>query len=281
MDGVYQNTPSARRSRTDRPGPALRRRRGLGGRGIPRGAIPNAFTLGNVFAGFLSIVYASEGNLEFAAWLIVIAGFFDLLDGMVARLAGVSSSFGVELDSLCDAVSFGAAPAFLMYKFGLDAMGFFGVFIASLYVMSGVVRLARFNSYAGDGEKKDYFVGLPIPAAAGMIVAFTLTFTDDTWFTALEQGRLSILLPLTVLVAFLMVSPVRFLALPQPNRSALKKYPKRFAAFALGLLLMLFLKEFGVLIAAAVYLLHGIGGAVWWAINVAREDDDEPLPSPE
>ncbi len=269
------------RRRRGRPGPLLRRRRGLTRPALPRGAIPNAFTLGNLFAGFLSIVYASQGNLEFAAWLIVIAGFFDLLDGMVARLAGVSSSFGVELDSLCDVVSFGVAPAFLMYRFGLDRMGFFGIFIAALFAMSGAVRLARFNAYAEAGEKKDYFVGLPIPAAAGVIVAFTLTFTDDTWFAGLERGRLSILLPLTVLVALLMVSPVRFLALPQPNRAALRKYPKRFAAFALGLLLMLFLKEFGVLIAAAVYLLHGIGGAVWWAVRVAREGDEDPAPVPD
>src|SRR5690606_27439646 len=115
--------------------------------------------------------------------------------------------------------------------------------------------------------KKDYFTGLPIPAQAGMIVAFILTFEDDSWFTALERGRLSILIPLTVLVSVLMVSPIRFPALPQPNRAALKKYPKRFAAFVVALLLVLFLGGVGLLISAAVYLGIGLFGAARWAVR--------------
>lgn len=262
------------------PGPMLRqRRRVIRGR-IPRAAVPSAFTLGNLLSGFFSLVYASEGNLEFAAWLIVVAGLFDLLDGMVARLAGTSSAFGVELDSLCDVVSFGAAPSFLIYQFGLDRMGLFGILIASLPVLCGAVRLARFNTYTEAEEKKDYFTGLPIPAQAGMIVAFILTFQDDSWFTGLERGRLSILIPLTVLLSLLMVSPVRFLALPQPNRAAMKKYPRRFAAFIVALLLVLFLGEVGLLISAVVYLAVGLFGAVRWAVRVASEDDAPPEPFP-
>jgi len=254
------------------------RRRVVRGR-IPPGAVPSAFTLGNLLSGFFSLVYASQGNLDFAAWLIVVAGLFDLLDGMVARIAGSTSAFGVELDSLCDVVSFGAAPSFLIYQFGLNQMGLFGVLIASLPVLCGAVRLARFNTYADVGEKRDYFVGLPIPAQAGMIVAFVLTFEDDTWFTALERGRLSILIPLTVLLALLMVSPIRFLALPQPTRAAVKRYPRRFAAFAVALLLVLFLGEVGLLVSAVVYLGIGLFGAVRWAVRVATEDDEPPEPA--
>jgi CDP-diacylglycerol--serine O-phosphatidyltransferase len=255
------------------------RRRVIRGR-IPAGAVPSAFTLGNLLSGFFSLVYASQGNLDFAAWLIVVAGLFDLLDGMVARLAGTSSAFGLELDSLCDVVSFGAAPSFLIYQLGLAQMGLFGVLIASLPLLCGAVRLARFNTHAELGEKKDYFVGLPIPAQAGTIVAFILTFEDDTWFTGLERGRLSILIPLTVLLAVLMVSPVRFLALPQPTRAAIKKYPKRFAAFVLALLLVLFFGEVGLLISAVVYLSLGLFGSVRWAVRVATEDDAPPEPPP-
>ncbi len=275
-------SPSARR-RADGyadgpPGPMLRQRRRIVRGRIPQAAVPSAFTLGNLLSGFFSLVYASEGNLEFAAWLIVVAGLFDLLDGMVARLAGTSSAFGVELDSLCDVVSFGAAPSFLIYQFGLDRMGLFGVLVASLPVLCGAVRLARFNTHTDVGEKKDYFIGLPIPAQAGMIVAFILTFEDDSWFTALERGRLSILIPLTVTLAVLMVSPIRFLALPQPNRAAIKKHPWRFVAFVGGLLLVLFLNEVGLLIAAVVYLLLGLFGAVRWAVRVATEDDAADTP---
>lgn len=260
------------------PRPEIRRRRRRKGRRpphIPRAAVPSFFTLGNLLSGFFSIVQASQGNLEWAAWLIVFAGFFDLLDGMVARLAGVDSSFGVELDSLCDVVSFGVAPSFLLYQFGLNELPV-GAFLAALPAMTGAVRLARFNSIQA-ATKSDYFVGLPIPAMAGTIVAFILTFQDDTLFAWFEYGRLSILIPLTILLALLMVSPVRFATPPQPNRSSLRKHPWRFVAFITGLLLVLFLQEIGLLISAVVYLFLGIGGAVLWAVRVvtSREHDDD------
>src|SRR5690606_31350079 len=153
------------------PGPMLRQRRRVVRGRIPPGAVPSAFTLGNLLSGFFSLVYASQGNLDFAAWLIVVAGLFDLLDGRVARIAGSTSAFGVELDSLCDVVSFGAAPSFLIYQFGLNQIGLFGLLIASLPVPCGAVRLARFNTHAEVREKRDYSVGLPIPPQAGMIVA--------------------------------------------------------------------------------------------------------------
>lgn len=240
---------------------------------IPRVIVPSFFTLGNLLSGFFSIVQASQGNLEFAAWLIVFAGFFDLLDGMMARLAGVDSSFGVELDSLCDIVSFGVAPSFLAYQFGLKEFPL-GAFLAALPTITGAVRLARFNSIQHVG-KPDYFVGLPIPAMAGTIVAFILTFPDDSWFSWLDGGRLSILIALTILLAALMVSPIRFAAPPQPNRRSLLKHPWRFVAFMVGLLLVLFLQGLGLLISAVVYLFLGIGGAVRWAVRVVSGKESD------
>jgi CDP-diacylglycerol--serine O-phosphatidyltransferase len=259
---------STQRTGPTRPATGALARRRLARRPIPRSAVPSAFTLGNLLSGFFSIIQASQGDIEFAAWLIVLASFFDLLDGMVARIARGDSRFGVELDSLCDVVSFGVAPSFLLFQFGLRDFPF-GAFIASLPALTGAVRLARFNTMEL-GEKRPYFTGLPIPAQAGTIVAFILVFQDETWFSALEGGRLSILLPLSVLLSLLMVSPVRFAALPQPTRANLRRYPRRFAAFVVALILVLTLREIGLLISAAVYLALGIGGAIVWAVRVAR-----------
>ncbi|CAN5475405.1 CDP-diacylglycerol--serine O-phosphatidyltransferase [soil metagenome] len=269
-----------RRHTRSRGGPAIRTRRRLlvradGRARIPRSAVPSAFTLANLLSGFLSLIRAAQGDFETAAWLIVLAGFFDLLDGMVARLTRGDSEFGVELDSLADIVSFGVAPSFLIYHFGAAVVPFWA-FFAALPALCGAVRLARFNT-SHIGEKQDYFVGLPIPAAAGMIVAFILAFSDNTWFDGLERGNISILIPLVVIVSMLMVSPVRFPALPQPNRASLRKYPRRFLGFGIGLLLVLFLSGPGLLIAAVGYVLVGLFNAGQWVVSVIREpDEDEP-----
>ena len=267
-----------------RPGPMLRQRRRRI-TGIPPVAVPSFFTLMNLLSGFFSLIQTAAGNLEAAAWLVVLAAFFDLLDGLMARLARVSSEFGVELDSLSDIVSFGVAPSFLLYEFGLRQLGpLWGALLASLPALFGAVRLARFNALASPEEKQAYFIGLPIPAQAGTVVVFILTFADAPWFNVLERRQISVLITLVVVLSALMVSPVRFPALPQPNRANLRRYPRRYLAFCIGLLLALFLQEIGLLIAAVVYLGLGIGGAVRWAIQAAREDeppDGLPPPSPD
>jgi CDP-diacylglycerol--serine O-phosphatidyltransferase len=260
---------------SSRPGPMLRRRRRVV-RGVPPVAVPSFFTLMNLLSGFFSLIQTSAGNLEAAAWLIVLAAFFDLLDGFMARLARVSTDFGVELDSLSDVVSFGVAPSFLLYEFGLDQLGpLWGALLASLPALFGAVRLARFNTLASPDEKQAYFVGLPIPAQAGTVVVFILTFFDATWFDVLERRQLSVLITIVIVLSALMVSPIRFPALPQPNRENLRAYPRRFLGFGLALLLALFLQEIGLFIAAVVYLAIGIWGALRWAIQAASEGDGE------
>ena len=261
-----------------RPGPVLRRRRRVV-RGVPPVAVPSFFTLMNLLSGFFSLIQTSAGNLEAAAWLIVLAAFFDLLDGFMARLARVSTAFGVELDSLSDVVSFGVAPSFLLYEFGLDQLGpLWGALLASLPALFGAVRLARFNTLAAPDEKQAYFTGLPIPAQAGTVVVFILTFFDSTWFDVLERRQISVLITIVIVLSALMVSPIRFPALPHPNRENLRMYPRRFLGFGLALLLALFLQEIGLFIAAVVYLAIGIGGALRWAIQAASGEDD-PVPS--
>ena len=112
---------------------------------VTRSIIPNLFTAMNMFAGFFSILNSSQGEYLYAAWLIIIAAIFDALDGAVARLTKSSSELGVELDSLSDIVSFGAAPAILLYKSHLYTYNTAGVLIAALLLLAGGFRLARFN----------------------------------------------------------------------------------------------------------------------------------------
>lgn len=142
--------------------------------------LPSLFTLSSIFCGFYAtLLCIGEVNAEVfyrASLLIVFAMFFDLIDGRVARLTKTQSAFGVQIDSLADAISFGVAPGVLVYQWSLHALGTTGVVIAFVYVACGAIRLARFNvlatSEAGAPKKPGkYIVGLPIPGAAGVLVS--------------------------------------------------------------------------------------------------------------
>ena len=258
-----------------RYGPILRARRRPAGPSRARAAVPSFFTLMNLLSGFFSLIQTADGNLDAAAWLVVLAAFFDLLDGIMARLAGVSSEFGVELDSLSDIVSFGVAPSFLLYEFGLQQLGpLWGAILASLPALFGAVRLARFNTLATPEEKTAEFVGLPIPAQAGTVVVFILTFQDASWFDVLARPQISVLITLVVTLSALMVSPVRFPALPQPSPKNLRKYRGRFLLFGLAWVLALVFHERGLLAAAVVYLAIGLGKTLLWIVRVATQDAD-------
>lgn len=274
----FRLSPSLRARRAGPAPPAAPRGR-AGDRA--RAAVPNFFTLMNLLAGFFSLIQSAQGNLAAAAWLVVLAGFFDLLDGILARIAGVSSEFGVELDSLSDVVSFGVAPSFLLYQFAFNQLSpMWGGLLASLPALFGAVRLARFNALAVAGEKTPEFVGLPIPAQAGTVVVFILTFAPTTWFDVLARPQLSVLITLVVALSALMVSTVRFPALPQPTRANLRTYRLRFLGFGVALLLALLLQERGLLIAAVIYLSIGLGRSLAWAVRAATTEPTEPLPEP-
>lgn len=141
-------------------------------------AAPSLFTLGNLACGFFSILAASQGQFGKAGWLILIAALFDAFDGRVARLLGTESEFGVEMDSLADAVSFCTAPAMLMYFMVLHQYPLWGAPIACVYACFGVLRLAKFNTmaHAGEGSKK-YFSGLPVPAPAAILASFAISYS--------------------------------------------------------------------------------------------------------
>lgn len=140
--------------------------------------LPSIFTIANMAFGFFAILLASEGKFVQAAWFIVASYVMDMLDGRVARLVHGESSFGVEIDSLSDWMSFGIAPAYLVYKLVLKDYGVWGYPVAFLYVLCAALRLARFNvkSHFGGGSK-DYFQGLPTPGAAGVMISFVLAYS--------------------------------------------------------------------------------------------------------
>ncbi len=121
--------------------------------------IPSLFTVLNLFCGFLSVVNASTGNIEAACLFIIYAGLFDAFDGVVARFTGTSSRFGVELDSLADVVSFGAAPSFILYKAYFEQFDGMGIAISALVMIFAALRLARFNTQLV-GFDKNYFSGV-------------------------------------------------------------------------------------------------------------------------
>jgi len=175
--------------------------------------LPSLFTLGNILCGFLAInnvIEGSRASMVSAAWWIIIAGIFDALDGKVARITRTSSEFGIELDSIADVISFGVAPAVLIYNFMLYEAGEIGYVVAFLFLAAGAVRLARFNTQATTGGKS-HFTGLPIPAAAGIIASYIL-FTENVWS---GLANLDFILALTVLSTLAMVSRFRYSILPR------------------------------------------------------------------
>ncbi len=174
-----------------------------------RPIFPNIFTTGNLICGFLSIISAAEGDPTQAAWFVILAGFMDALDGKVARFSKAASAFGKELDSLADMISFGVAPAFLIYTFKLNVLGKWGWIIGMVYISASAFRLARFNLLAHSEEKKN-FMGLPVPAA-GIALSTFIIFCYHVW-GRVEYGEY--LVSMTVLFSALMVSQVEYDTIP-------------------------------------------------------------------
>jgi len=248
------------------PGAAARRRRfrerlvrgrRTGSRRVARSAVPSFFTLLNLFSGFLAVTQTAEGNFQNACWLIVLAGFFDALDGMMARMTRSQSLFGVELDSLSDIVSFGLAPSFLVYEFGLRDAGPLGLIVSSLPAVCGAVRLARFNVRSAD-EPKEHFEGLPIPVQAAFVVALILNFSDPESFTQFSPGSLSGLIPVVVVLSGLMVSTIRFDALPRPSRGFIRRNRGKTVLFLVALVLLAVFQQIGLLVVLSAYIVHGL-----------------------
>jgi CDP-diacylglycerol--serine O-phosphatidyltransferase len=163
-------------------------------------ALPSAFTIGNLFLGIISIILAFNEQFEWAAILVIIGMLLDGLDGRIARALNATSEFGKELDSLSDVISFGVAPAFIMYGTLLHELGWAGMVITGIFPICGALRLARFNVMTSN---PNYFVGLPITAAGGILATLAL------YHNLIPASQ--VFLPLAMLgLSYLMISRIKY-----------------------------------------------------------------------
>ncbi len=255
--------------------------------------LPNLMTAGNLFCGFAATLRIVEGALtqqrgadpnelyHTAIWFILGACIFDLLDGRVARMGGHESPFGREFDSIADIVSFGVAPALLIYRIVLQENYRFGWLIAFLYLVCGALRLARFNCIAAanlpGGDKE--FKGFPIPAAAGTIASLTLFLL---WWQSGEHkvtigyGRY-ILPPLMIFLAFMMFSRFRYPSFKAVNWRTKRSIP-RFIVITCLVVFTFMNYEWMPAVIFISYLIYGFVRP-WisrkWQREIEEEDDDE------
>ncbi|NRG48328.1 CDP-diacylglycerol--serine O-phosphatidyltransferase [Bacillus sp. CRN 9] len=210
--------------------------------------IPNMMTLGNLYCGFLSIGYAAHGQYNNAAILIIIGMMLDSMDGRVARMLKADSTLGMELDSLADVVTFGVAPSFLVYYTYFYQFGTIGLVVSGLFPLFGAYRLARFN-VGSPKQSKNYFIGVPITAAGGILAILTLlgnwvpNIITTVVFTAL---------------CFLMVSRIR---IPSFKDVPLPKYGTIVTIFLGCLLFVLYKGTYGaypylIYIATPLYIAY-------------------------
>jgi len=171
--------------------------------------LPNLCTSASLFCGFFSVVKSLSGDFKAAAWAILLAGIFDLIDGRLARLAKAESQFGVEYDSLVDLASFGLAPGILMYTWSLYGLKKLGWLAAFLFFACGALRLARFNVQHDDVEM-EYFQGLPIPVAAYVLATYVIFYHHLFIFP--PEGSITIAV-ITIILSLLMVSTIRYRSL--------------------------------------------------------------------
>jgi CDP-diacylglycerol--serine O-phosphatidyltransferase len=257
--------------------------------------LPNLMTAGNLFCGFLALTKIVDADpmsdnfihvIHTALFLILLACIFDLLDGRVARMGGSESPFGREFDSLADIVSFGVAPAFLVHRIVLAGVFTvhpqFGWFIASVYLICGAFRLARFNCLAtmGSGNNKE-FLGFPIPAAAGLVASLTLflLWIEEKGFS---QSKLRFALPVLLLfLSAMMVSEVKYPSFKSLDFRAQRSFAKMLIiVLCVGFFLILWENVLPVLapVIFTAYLLYGFVRPYMsraWRRGI-EEEDDEP-----
>ena len=227
--------------------------------------LPNLVTTGNIFCGFYATLMAIKGQYLYAAYAIVAASLFDQMDGRLARLTRSISKFGAEYDSLCDLVSFGMAPAIMLYQWALHPYGRLGFIACFLYLACGALRLARFNVQANVVEK-NYFQGLPIPMAAGIVASSVLAFDDLALDPVANPG----LLAMTILLAIVMVSNFRYRSFKDLDLK--ERLPFRYLVLGVGILVVVALRPevmlFGLFMTYAV--LGAVFGFFRWGKNVRK-----------
>ena len=238
--------------------------------------LPNLFTVSSIFLGFYSMTLSagdpSPAQFYRAALAIFFAIFFDMFDGRVARMTKTQSEFGEELDSLADVISFGAAPALLVYKWALAPLGFLGMFLSFAFAACGALRLARFNVLARHGDKAShrFFVGLPIPLAAGTIVSLVIAHYRAFGSTTNPATHVPIAVVVGAL-AFLMVSTIRYRTFKDVHLSGRSLAVFGFVVLA-GLAVGLATRASVVMVVyMGAYILLGLVESVFFRRRIALE----------
>jgi CDP-diacylglycerol--serine O-phosphatidyltransferase len=232
--------------------------------------LPSIFTCANMVCGFLSIIESINGNFTSSAWLIMLSITFDMIDGRIARLTKTTSEFGVQLDSLSDLVSFGVAPSVMMYQLVFNSSGKIGIAISALFVLCSGLRLAKFNVVATKGIVYNSFVGLPVPAAAGLLISFVLSYElfGVAPYKTLTFKTIPILMKnmpiffeimpiVMIILSLLEVSNIPYISF---KKNKLSK-PKSFRFFVLIILLILLIIIFPqniIFILFSLYVFSGI-----------------------
>jgi len=231
--------------------------------------LPNLITLSSVFCGFYAILLCGTGSDEQdfyrAALLIVYAMFFDTIDGRVARLTKTQSALGVQLDSLADVISFGVAPAALVYRWSLSGLGPVGVFACFAFVSAGVIRLARFNvlTMGESGAPKKpgkYIIGLPIPGAAGIVVS--LVVANHSSVTAHIPQLKLVVLTVVLMLSACMVSTIRFRSFKDLRLSLRTVLFVLFAVASTTFIALRFKPAFALVWLLTSYVVIGLAEAV-------------------
>lgn len=249
-------------------------------------ALPSAFTIGNMAFGFFAIMRAIEKDFSTAGWFIIGAMVMDSLDGRVARMVKGESSFGIEIDSLADFLSFGIAPAITMYLFHLKDYEWGGP-VAFIYALCGCLRLARFNVMSHNKQaSKQSFTGLPIPGAAGILASFLIVYSLlETAPTGRSMQPLMNQMPfiyntipfLMLGLGFLMVSTVPYAAFKQGNLLRPKTLGGMMFIVVLGFFVIRYPRD-TIFLIFALYVLSGILAWVFKAIKMLAFRKQQPPP---
>ena len=232
-----------------------------------KGIFPGVFTMGNMFFGFLSILASFNGEVVQAAWFIILAGFLDALDGQIARFSKSSSRFGIELDSLSDFISFGAAPAVLFYSLKLHGLGKWGWVLGFVYIMCGAFRLARFN-VEGKTQEREYYTGLPIPSSSITLVSYTL-FCHEIWG---ELRFHEILITMIIVFSALMVSEIAYETLPKFSLNS-RKNKIKLVYFFMGIIAVLIKPRLVIFPLGLIYVISGIAAGFYSLFHLERKEE--------
>ena len=231
-------------------------------KGLKRSFIPNVATVFNMFLGFMAITLILNGEPIKAGWVMMVGVLFDIIDGKLARLLGLSSRFGTEFDSLADTISFCAVPSILIYSVYVEGLPYLlGAVISFMPLLFGTIRLARFNIDTGENPKP-YFTGLTTPLAAITIISFML-FNYQSYG---DMGDPRLALVLVAILSFLMISPVRFSKFPLLSFKKGRSNNMRLVGLIIVLLSIIFFRGLVLFPLMAIY--------IFWSITKWMLDHD-------